>query len=146
MPFEGMQGIQLTHIIRHADIDDSAVFACGLSDNIGQTRYRTGPKNKINVGQSPEHVAALLLSHTSSDTNDQVGAFSLENGKSSQETEDLLFGLFSNGAGIHYDKIRPFENRRWFISQWVQEPLDLIGVIYIHLTSDGVDIASFGGH
>ena len=81
-----------------------------------------------------------MLGHTTEDADDGIGVALLKAAPMLESVPDLLFGILTDGAGIHESQIGPFQLRRRLIAGLIQDGKHDFRVRHIHLAAVGLDI------
>jgi hypothetical protein len=91
-----------------------------------------------------EDFLSLLLRHASQDSeNLSFSGFPLE---LLQAAEDLLLGLIADAAGVIENQLGGFGRSHLAVSFGQKCANDLLRVVDIHLTPEGLDVEGFRGH
>ena len=103
-------------------------------------------ENQVDEGCPLQNFFSLLLSDTTADPDEQIRPVFFKATQSSEETEDFLFGLFPDGAGIDDNEVGRADIDSFTIVQRDQGRCNLLGVIDVHLTADGLYVKIFHFH
>ena len=97
----------------------------------------------INMGHPPENLFAFLLGHTAGYSDPQAGLLLFLLPERTEQTENLLFRLGPDGAGIEDNQVGIclFGNRD--IAALRQELLHDFRVALVHLAAEGFDKEMF---
>ena len=112
-----------------------------LHQHLRQIAVAGGAGDERNVGRALEYLFALLLGDTAND-GEFLSLF-LKFFEIVEAVEDLLLGLVADGTGVVEDEVGLLDGVDPAISLGDERTDDLLGVVYIHLASEGFDKESF---
>ena len=121
-----------------ADLDDFLSVVPNTPHDFRKHDQALGSHNEVDVGCARKDGFALLLCHTTGDSNDE-GLGLLENVQSSEAVEHFFLRLFPHAAGIENDEIRFLIGAGRNVTKPPKTSRDLLGVVDIHLTAPRVD-------
>jgi hypothetical protein len=106
-------------------------------EELGEAMDLARPKRNIDEWKSPEDLILQRLGPTAPDTDDLVGALSLEALGIPQVSQQLRICRLSDGAGVEEDQVRDLTVINPAIAERSEHAGQPLGVVHIHLAPEG---------
>jgi hypothetical protein len=97
-------------------------------------------EDEIECRHASQQLLSSLLSHATGDAHDHVGVVLLELVKAPHDAVGLLLRFLPDRAGIDQDNVGLLPPLRLLISVLFQQGEHSLGVMLVHLTTEGLDV------
>jgi hypothetical protein len=116
------------------------------SSNVAKCpRGRSRPEREVDERVAREQLVLQRLREAAADGDRPPGVRLLGGARLHQRVDEPLVGLLADRAGVEHDDVRVVLRRRLAEAERLEQALDPLGVVHVHLAAEGGDVVALHG-